>query len=605
MKFKLLNPYITSSNTFTEMLLTLIVQINGIGSSIYGIPGATWYQANKNIQQFISNNSINYVHACNESSSLYMASYEALSLNKVGVTFSTSGPGTLMATPGVGTTFYESNPLVCFFGVPVVDFQFIDKSLFSTICKYVFYIDNNTINPQTMLLDAFTIAKYGTPSSPGKGPVAVFVLDSCWYSTYKYTPMSNSTLSYPININYTVSFIRKIFSNFNSSSKIIIRVGERVDPEIVKKLADLSNIYKNIFITLTLLSKTYINPLEYSNVGIDGPISNPTINQLYKNATVVIDVGDGQNYSGIIYTDIYPYMKENTPLFYILNSKSKYPPSSSNISNTLYMNVNIFLNLFLKFYVNVPFPLVAWSDVRQSESTYVSTILNAYKSQTSLIDNTTLTTISIVAQCFDVIYKNQPNNYTNGNLEMVIDDNLLYSTDVGLVSFLTNSFIRLKNTMAISILGEFSAIGSSISVTAGYLRTNKYKGAVMVIGDGGFLNVSSYLIDLCKVLNENPDYSILILLMNDNCYTNVAEGELVLFGNYTSITSTSSLQIGIDLGTIASSFFGSKLSNYKKITDTFDSSELTDFITSWYTTRPYGASILHYSTSVGQPYQIT
>ena len=298
-------------------------------------------------------------------------------------------------------------------------------------------------------------------------------------------------------------------------------------------------------------------------------------------------------------------MKENTPLFYILNSKSKYPPSSSNISNTLYMNVNIFLNLFLKFYVNVPFPLVAWSDVRQSESTYVSTILNAYKSQTSLIDNTTLTTISIVAQCFDVIYKNQPNNYTNGNLEMVIDDNLLYSTDVGLVSFLTNSFIRLKNTMAISILGEFSAIGSSISVTAGYLRTNKYKGAVMVIGDGGFLNVSSYLIDLCKVLNENPDYSILILLMNDNCYTNVAEGELVLFGNYTSITSTSSLQIGIDLGTIASSFFGSKLSNYKKITDTFDSSELTDFITSWYTTRPYGASILHYSTSVGQPYQIT
>jgi len=587
----------TSENTFTNMVLKLIVEKNGTGSSVYGIPGSAWFQANKDIDNFITTNKINYIHASNESSALHMASVEALSLNKVGITFSTAGPGTLMAATGIATSLYEANPLVSFFGVPVSNFQYIDSSIFSTICKKVFYIDTTTINPQTIISDAFTIAKYGTAISPGKGSVAIFVLTSCWNTTYKYTNAPISTLFYPNQLQNAINFSNKILSSIKRSNKIIIRLGERVNPLIVKQYADLSNVHKNIFIMLTSLSKTYINPLDYSNVGIDGPISNKTINELYKSATLVIDAGYVIENDLILYTDVYPYMTLNTPIYHILNNQYKYPPASSNPSNTLYIDVNVFLTHFLKY--KIPSSL-NWLDVRPSESNFITTALNAYKSQTSLIDNTTLTTIAIVAHCVEVIYEHQPN-------PTIINDTLLYSTDIGLVSFLTQTFIRHQSPMAISILGEFSPIGSSISVTAGYLRSHKYEGAVMIIGDGGFLNVTSYLIDLCKILNEKPTYSILLLIMNDDCYTNVAEGERELFGNFTSITSTTSLQIGIDLGYIAQAFFGTKLANYKFLSDLSISSskvDLQNFISYWYENKPPGATILHYRSSIGQPYQI-
>jgi thiamine pyrophosphate-dependent acetolactate synthase large subunit-like protein len=580
------------------MVLNLIVEKNGIGSSIYGVPGSTWYQANKDIDDFITTNKINYIHASNESSAIYMASVEALSSNKVGITFSTSGPGTLMAATGIGTSLYEANPLVSFFGVPVGNFQYIDSSIFSTICKKVFYIDTTTINPQTIISDAFTIAKNGTPTSPGKGSVAIFVLTSCWNTTYKYTNAPVSTLFYPNQLQNANHFSNKILSSINSSNKIIIRLGERVNPWIVKQYADLSNVHKNIFIMLTMLSKTYINPLDYPNVGIDGPIANKTINELYKNATLVIDAGYVIENNLILYNDVYPYMTLNTPLYYILNTKNRYTPASLNPSNTLYMDINLFFIQFLMY--TIPSSSLIWLDVRPSESNFITTALNAYKSQTSVIDNATLTTISVVAHCFEVIYQHQTN-------PTIINDTLLYSTDVGLVSFLTHSFIRHQSPMAISILGEFSPIGSSISVTAGYLRSRKYTGAVIVIGDGGFLNVTNYLIDLCKVLHENPTYSILLLIMNDDCYTNVAEGERALFGNFTSITSTSSLQIGIDIGDIARSFFGTKLANYKFLSDLSISSskvDLQNFISDWYENQLPGATILHYRSSIGQPYQI-
>jgi thiamine pyrophosphate-dependent acetolactate synthase large subunit-like protein len=592
-----------SSDTVIEMLLNKVVELNGIGSNIYGVPGATTYQANNTIQNFISSNAIQYIHASNESSSVYMAAFEANLLNKVGITFSTAGPGSLMAITGIGTALFESVPIVSFFGVPVIDFQFINKDIFVPICKQVFYIDGNTINPQQLIQDAFRIAKKGTELSPGAGPVAIFVLDSCWTANYKYT--TNPSI-YPFIQNHNIDpFLRNIIANISTSSKLILRLGERVDPAIVKQLADLSNKYKNIFIMLTLLSKTYINPLDYPNVGIEGPTGNNNINALYKDATMVIDAGDGVDYYLIVYTDVYPLMNPSTPLFYILNSKSTYPPASSTHRNTLYADVNDALTQFLAFYKDAPPSTTSWADVRTIESNFISTQLTAYKKQTS--PTRILTTISIVAHCIDIIYKNQTNKYyTNGVLETIIDDNLVYSTCVGLMSFLTISLLRNKTPMSISTLGEFSAIGSSISVAAGHLRTKKYRGAVLVLGDGGFLNVCSYLTDLRKVLEENPDYSILLLIMNDNCYTNVARGEEEMFGAFTSVTSTTSLQKGVDLGTIASAFFGSTLKQYLHLSElTSPTLELTNFVTNWYTTRPTGASILHYSTSTGQAFQIT
>ena len=127
-----------------------------------------------------------------------------------------------------------------------------------------------------------------------------------------------------------------------------------------------------------------------------------------------------------------------------------------------------------------------------------------------------------------------------------------------------------------------------------------------VIGDGGFLNVSSYLVDLAVVMSENPNYSVLILLMNDNCYSNVAHGEELLFGYSTSITSTSLLQKNIKIGDIIRANLGSILNNYLEINDLKSSSDpnLYNFITNWYINKPPGVSVLIYNTAIGQPLQI-
>lgn len=573
--------------TLARMILRMIVRRNGRGSRIYGLPGAAWYQAHQTMQTFFTNAALTYVHASNESSSVYMAACEALSMDKVGVTFSTSGPGSLMALTGIGTALYEALPVVCFLGVPTVDLQFIDYRIFNNICKKVYYIDEKTLNPRKIVADAFTIARRGTPDAPGKGPVAIFVLDSCWER--QYTHLRSPALAYP-RTNST-AFRNRVFAHITARSKVVIRLGERVHPAMVKQMADLTTVYPNLFITLTMLSKTYLNPLEYPNVGVDGPLS--AMNPVIQAATLVLEVGDGINYGMLLYTDVYSYMTPEAKLFYVLNSKPQYPPASSTAANTLYMDVNEFLTDFVAAY-NLP-SRRRWQDVRAIEAAHAASALAAYKAQRV---GGVWTTIAVVAHCFEVIYGEQAQ-------PMVIDDDLLYSTDVGLVSFLTHLFLRVKTPMAISILGEFSAIGSGISVTAGYLRTNKYKGAVLVIGDGGFLNVSSYLTDLCTVLHENPEYAVLILLMNDHCYTNVKQAEVHLFGESTPITSTTPMQQGVSLGSIACAYFGDKLANYLELTELqADSDELIEFIQHWYRTRPRGATILHYRTAVGQPFTI-
>ena len=607
------DPILTSTKSLISLILDKIIENNGHGSNIYGLPGAAWYSANDTIQTYIDNGSIKYIHASNEASSLYMASNEALTKDTVGITFSTSGPGTLMAMTGFGNALYEALPLISFFGVPTTYFQFIDKNIIVPVAKKMYYINSNTVNPQTILDDAFMIAKKGTPESPGYGPVAIFVYFDNFKKSYKYqyTANSISSLIYPDNTQNIINFSNKIFNHINSESKVIISIGERVHSRFVIELANLTNIYKNLFITLTLLSKTYINPLEYSNVAVFGPTQNKEINALYKNASIVIDCGDGIDYTLIVYADVYPLMNPGTPIFYIFNNLSVYPPASSTTDNTLFVDVNDFIHNFTNLYAkNVPIPTQSsyWSDMRLSETTFISNILTAYKNQTAVTDKATATTMSVIAQAFQAIYDNQKNIYKldDDTRVNIIDDTLLYSTDIGYVAYLCNSFINCKNPMAISILGEFSPIGSSISVVAGFLRSKKYTGSVLVIGDGGFLNVSSYLVDLAVVMSENPNYSILILLMNDNCYSNVAHGEELLFGYSTSITSTSLLQKNIKIGDIIRANLGSILNNYLEINDLKSSSDpnLYNFITNWYINKPPGVSVLIYNTAIGQPLQI-
>jgi thiamine pyrophosphate-dependent acetolactate synthase large subunit-like protein len=588
----------TSTESLTQMILNIIIDYNGFGCSIYGIPGVTICNSNNDIQNYINNRCINYIHASNESSSLYMATYEAYCNKKVGITFSTAGPGTLMAITGLGNAYYESKPLICFFGVSVTNFQCLDRNIVTSLCKKIYYIDSNTINPQIIIKDAFTIAVNGTNESPGPGPVVIFILASCFNQTYFYTKNAKSLLLNNDHSKDIIDFSNKIFKNINPNSKVIINVSSKVDSELIVKIANLTNIYKNLFLTLSVLSRNYINPLDYPNVGILGPTRNKKVINLLKEATLVIDCGENIGYTEIIYSNLDSLINNEILLYSIQTNKQLY----SNKNNILSIDVNKFLTIFIELYnknITTPSPNSFWPDIRSSEALFNYNILNAYKNQTSSIDSKTVTTMSFIAQSFQAIYDNQKNEIDKN----IIDDSLLYSTDCGSVSYLCQSFINCKNINSISLLADFSAMGSSISVVAGYLRTNKYTGAVIIIGDGGFLNVSSYLLDLCNVLGDNPNYSVLILLMNDNCYTSVADKEKLMFGSSTTITSTENLQKYIDIGHIAIANLGSTLKHYLKITElkSTSSPDLYNFVSNWYINRPHGVSLLQYDTIIGQP----
>lgn len=588
----------TSTIKFTEMVLNKIILQNGNGSNIYGLTGAAWFQSNQVIQNYIIQNKINYIHASNESSAIYQCSYEAYSYNlknndtKVGVSFVTAGPGTTMALTGLASALKEAVPVVCFFGVPVVNFQFIDIDIARSTCKYVFYITPNTVNPQHIIDMAFQMALNGTKNNRGMGSVGVFVLDSLWDQPFKYTNLSRYIINYPIQYYKIDIMINKILKSLTKNSKIIIRIGERINLENVQQLVLLSTLYTNIYVHLTMHTSDYVNSFDtenMENVGIEGPTENPYINQHYETATHVIDIGQGIEYNALVYSDVKPLMNSNAKIYYIYDTPLQYKPSSMNIWNTIYVNPNDFIPLFINKYKKIiKQPNVQWVN-DDTKLDYYNNILTAYQNQTN---NDICTVISLIANIFYQFYSFS-NNRTN-NIPL-LDDTLLYSVDVGMASFYSQSFIHTKNTFSKLFLSEFSAIGSSLSCTSGYLRTGNYTGFVNIIGDGGFMNVPGYAIELKNVCMDNPSLSGLILLGNDSTYSYVQYAEFEMFDETTSITQTDYLQQGINIGLVLKYLLGDVVNDYVEYNSLTlnDLSPMQSYVNNWYNTKPTGITIIH------------
>ena len=606
-------PTYTSEDTIAQLIINKIIQHNGIGSNVYGVPGSAWYSLDKDLQNAIDSQKLNYIPASNESSGIFMSAYEAEINRTVGVHFCTSGPGTTMATTAMGNMLHETKPCIVFLGVAVTNFQYIDMSIMTAVSKKVIYIDKNTINPQGLLDDAFEIAQYGTTEFPGQGPVAVFVNNSIWNLKYTY---NDNIIRYSKKINPVADMLNKIYSSIYSNPKVILRVGERVSIDNIKLLADLTNTNKNVYLHLTVLSKTYINSFDYKNVGIEGPMGNQIINANYANASVVIDIGTGVEYSLINYLDEKPMMAPNTSIFYIMDQYLQYFDPGSNSSNTLMTDVNFFVTKFISDFNNnrysIPTSNLWWPDTKESQNTYFISLLNKYKTQSQLNPSNSqriLTTASIVAQILTDIYKQQPTN-KDAISKMLIDDNTIYSTDIGTCSFIFDSLLyhsRINHNLNFC---EFSAIGSSLAALAGRLATDKFDDAVCVMGDGGFLNVPGYLIDLTNVLRKFPNKRCLFIMLNDNRYTNVALGEQSKFGQFTSITSTSMIQQNISMFDLCKTLMGYKFVNSISLTDiTSVSSGLSTFVTNWYNKAAGftqgGFYLIYYETHVGTPFIMT
>ncbi len=597
----------TSDKVIAQLIIDKIIEKNGKGSNIYGVTGAATYYANDIIQNAVNSGDLNYIHASNESAGVYMAAYEAEINGTVGIHFCTAGPGTAMATTAIGSLFNETKPCIIFFGVPTNNFQYIDQQIMSCITKKVIYINSNTINPEGLLDDAFSIAKNGTSEFPGQGPVAVFINNGIWLQTYSYT---NNVENYVKNIDSQsiITMLNNIFSYINSSTLVILRVGERVDINNIKLLAELTKIYTNIYLHLTYVSKTYVDSTLYTNVGIEGPMGNAIVNDNYNSASIVIDIANDINYSLIVYSDVYNLMSANAKIFYCLDQDMTYKPSSSNNTNTITTDPNIFVSTLINLITSkISLPInTSWTNTKTDQNTYFGTVLTNYITQTN-DGNDILTTASIIAQIIDKIYSLQTYNIeSNADKIYLISDNTLYSSDVGACSFIFDSLVIHDKQNYNLNFGEFSPIGCSLATCAGRMRTTLYDDLVCVIGDGGWLNVPGYIIDLKNVMCENPEKRCLFILVNDCRYSNVALGEKTLFGYFTDVTSTYDIQKNIDCYSIIQNILGTKciqslfLENITSV-----SIDLANFVENWYTkTNDFSAGgfyFIYYKTTTGTP----
>lgn len=610
-------PIYKSEQPVGQLILNKIISHNGKGSRIYGVPGSGWYLEDQYIQDALDKGDIDYINSTDESSSVFMAAYDSEvssdpQVGQVGVAFGTTGPGLAVSVNGIINASRETKSVVIFLGFANnSNFQYVDTSLVETITNKVLRITEKTLNPGQIIDDAFYIAKFGTTKNPCRGPVAVFVDKTAWSLPYLY---NNCVNKYKREINYKniYSFIQKICNSINSYTLIIIRIGERVNIDVIKRLADLTKVYKNIYLHLTYLSKPYLNYYDYENVGYEGPksLAAPCIVDQYKKADIVIDIANDIELSSILVTDIVDLIPKNAKIFFILSQTLGYNPKGSNKYNTITTDPNIFSNALI-WRLNACMPNIEriWASERQLENSQLIQLIQNYKKQKNPKTGV-LTEASFICQILWNIYSMQTYNIgvEENKVKLVIDDDNLYSYDIGTASFIIGSFIYTNLVDYQLPFGEYSSIGTSLAGAAGRSWSKKYANGDIIefIGDGGWLNFSQSFPNLLNAVSSNLSQRCLFIFMNDNSYTNVANDEREVFGYSTQITSTIPIQKDIHIIESLKSLIGPKCIKTLLLTDMYEESiELKDFITKWYKKEgdfsQSGFYFIEYRTISGYP----
>jgi thiamine pyrophosphate-dependent acetolactate synthase large subunit-like protein len=583
-----------STQPVGQLIVNKIIAHNGKGSRIYGVPGAGWYLENQYIQDAIDKDDIDYINATDETSAVFMAAYDSEVTTspqneQVGVAFCTTGPGLAVAVNAIANASRETKSVVIFLGFANnTNFQFIDTSLAESITHKVLRITDKTVNPGQIIDDAFYIAKFGTTENPCRGPVAVFVDKTAWDLPYLY---SNCITKYRRQIDYKgiYSIIHKICYSINPYSLIIIRISERVNIDVIKRLAEFAEVYKNIYIHLTYTSKPYLDFYDYQNVGYEGPktLAAPCIVDQYKKADIVIDIANEIELSTILVTDIVDLLPENAKIFFVLSQTLGYKPKGSNKYNTITTDPNIFSNA-LMWRLNACMPKIEriWPSERELENSQLIQLMQNYKQQKNP-ETGVLTEASFACQILWCIYAMQPYNtgVEDDKFKLVIDDENLYSYDIGSCSFITGAFIYTKLVNYELPFSEYSSIGTSLPAAAGRIWSKKYDSGDIIefIGDGGWFNLSQSFLNLFNSVSSNPSQRCLFIFMNDNSYTNVADGERKVFGYSTQVTSTIPIQNNINIIESLQCLIGSKCRKTLILGDMYEESvELKDFITKWY-----------------------
>ena len=558
---------------------------------IFGLPGSSIFQWDKILQNAIEAGKLDHVHITNE----IAGTYEAQNFSdvkeggkKVGVSFSTRGPGICMGVTGIASAFREELPLIYVSGVSPTDrqdeFQNVDLKLLSNITKKVFRITRaiKCIDELEAVIDeACFTAINGTCQNPGRGLVALLVDLDVWRNpmgiscSYKFIPK-------PVLTGNEDNALYDIITRWNNPSvkAIVVRVGTRVFSEKAQLIIDLAKLFPQMYVVTVADSRGLISPTVNTGatkkyLDLQGPVGVATANAATDYASkngIVLDLGVGVLYTTLV-TDVIAsgtgsvlrlfdepiefdghLVNVNYVIQQLWNNKSKlkvggiptFSPSSP--YSGLTPNTNL-------IYLGLPFG----GDTTKAFKAIIDTYLNQTNLSGRLYPMPGPSLGCWVAKCITNFYALP---ITDPNCDYTINVDYNFVCDSGTATFIAGVLMRNNIPDNDCIYTEFSAIGLGIASAAGKLWRNE-KDAVLFVGDGGTMNLLGHLIDLKQAAVSN-NRRALFLYFNDFKYGNVALGDLALFSNWTSITSTTDLMSTFNVDTYFSS-----LSPVKQLTATF------------------------------------
>ncbi len=273
---------LTGSQVVAEVLLD-----HGV-DTVFGYPGGTALNIFNELYKY--SDRIKHVLTAHEQGAAHAADGYARATGKVGVVFSTSGPGATNLVTGIATAFMDSIPMVAI--TANVPDSLIGRDAFQEICitgvtlpitKHNFFV-NRIEDLEPALREAFKIANSGR-----KGPVLVDITKDVTAASIEYTnkpPMELKPL--PSIEKEEIASIAKLI---NAAEKPVAYVGGGVvasdaSKELVALLekADIPAAY-------TLMAAGVIGYDNELNLGLVGMHGSVAANRAMDQADLIIALG--------------------------------------------------------------------------------------------------------------------------------------------------------------------------------------------------------------------------------------------------------------------------------------------------------------------------
>jgi len=274
---------LTGAQMFVESLKRLGVEV------VFGIPGGSVLP----IMDAIYKAPFRFILTRHEQGAAHMADGYARSTGKVGVCFSTSGPGATNLVTGIATAFMDSVPIVAFTGQVATHligndaFQEADiTGITRPIVKHNYLVKDVKILPQ-VIAEAFYIARTGRP-----GPVLVDIPVDVQRAVAEFNwPEKVEIRSYKPHTEPNIAQIKRAAEVINSSKKPVIYAGGGVITSGAHKELLKIATTAGIPVTTTLMAHGAFPPDNKLWLGMLGMHGTYAANHAMQNADLIIAVG--------------------------------------------------------------------------------------------------------------------------------------------------------------------------------------------------------------------------------------------------------------------------------------------------------------------------